>query len=187
MAELRLRPARESDVAPLLALINGYAERRMLLQRSEESLRARLPDFLVAEEGGELLGCGALSELGPGLGEVRSLAVRVDRTGRGVGRALVARLVAWAGEREFAQVLALTRRVSFFQALGFELTDRRLFEDKLRTDCQACPLNVCCDETALVMPAPRPAAGSARARANAAGPGVAWASQAGLRAAQARG
>ena len=154
MADLRLRPAAEADVAPLLALINGYAERNLLLRRSEASLRARLQDFLVAESEGAIVGCGALSELGPGLGEVRSLAVRADQAGRGIGHALVERLVLWAGERGFARVLSLTRRVSFFEALGFEVTDRRLFEDKLRTDCQTCPLNLCCDETALVRPAP---------------------------------
>jgi amino-acid N-acetyltransferase len=163
MSDTSLRPARESDVAPLLALINGYAERNLLLRRSEESLRARLHDFLVAERQDQIVGCGALSELGPGLGEVRSLAVRPDQAGQGIGHALVARLVEWAGERGFAQVLSLTRRVSFFQALGFEVTDRRLFEDKLRTDCQTCPLNVCCDETALVRPAPRPGAHAWRA------------------------
>ena len=151
-AELHLRPAREADVAPLLGLINSYADRNLLLRRSEDSLRARLRDFSVAESGGEVVGCGALSELGPGIGEVRSLAVRADQTGRGVGHVLVEHLLYQAGERRFAQVLALTRRVSFFAALGFELTDRRRFEDKLRTDCQFCPLNVCCDETAMVRP-----------------------------------
>lgn len=166
---LRLRPAREADVAPLLALINGYAERNLLLARSEDSLRARLADFSVAERGGDVVGCGALSELGPGIGEVRSLAVRADQAGRGVGHTLVEHLLCQAGERGFVQVLALTRRVSFFTALGFEITDRRRFEDKLRTDCQSCPLNVCCDETALVRPpllhgAGAPSEGETRAR-----------------------
>jgi amino-acid N-acetyltransferase len=149
---LLLRPARDADVVPLLALINSYADRNLLLRRSEESLRARLADFSVAERGGEVVGCGALSELGPGIGEVRSLAVRSDQTGLGVGHELVEHLLYQAGERRFAQVLALTRRVSFFAALGFEVTDRRRFEDKLRTDCRSCPLNVCCDETAMVRP-----------------------------------
>lgn len=147
-----LRPAREADVPALLALINGYADRNLLLRRSEESLRARLADFSVAEADGEVLGCGALSALGPGIGEVRSLAVRDGRAGRGLGHALVEHLLHAARGRGFRQVLALTRRVSFFAALGFEITDRRRFEDKLRTDCQSCPLNVCCDETAMVRP-----------------------------------
>jgi amino-acid N-acetyltransferase len=147
---VRLRKARERDVTSLLALINGYAQRGLLLARSEDSLRARLADFSVAEAGGVLLGCGALSELGPGLGEVRSLAVREDSSGRGIGRRIVQRLLEEAGERGFAEVLALTRSVPFFESLGFAVTRRERFLDKLKVDCQACPLNLCCDEVAMV-------------------------------------
>lgn len=146
---MRLRKAEERDVIPLLALINGYAQRNLLLHRTEESLRARLADFLVAEEEGEVVGGGALSELGPGLGEVRSLAVRQDQAGHGIGRRIVEALLAQAGERGFVEVLALTRRVAFFEALGFTVTRRERFLDKLQTDCKHCPLNLCCDETAV--------------------------------------
>jgi amino-acid N-acetyltransferase len=151
---LSLRKALPQDVPALLALVNGYAARGQLLARSEESLRARLGDFTVIESDGELWGCGALSELGPGLGEVRSLAVREDKVGRGLGRRIVARLLEEAGERGFAEVLALTRSVPFFEALGFAVTRRERFLDKIRVDCQACPMNLCCDEVARVRPPP---------------------------------
>ena len=147
---MRLRDAREADVVPLLALINAYADRGLLLPRSEASLRARIDDFVVAEEGGELLGCGALSALGPGLSEVRSLAVREDQAGRGVGHRIVEQLLERAREQGCREVLALTRRVSFFEALGFAVARRERFLDKLEADCRACPLNLCCDETAMV-------------------------------------
>jgi amino-acid N-acetyltransferase len=140
----------ESDVPGLLALINGYAARGLLLSRSEASLRARLGDFSVMEVDGQVAGCAALTELGPGLAEVRSLAVREDLSGRGIGRALVENLVAEAGRRGFHEVLALTRRTSFFEALGFQATRRERFLDKLMVDCQTCPMNLCCDETAMV-------------------------------------
>ena len=149
---MRLRKAEERDVQPLLDLINGYAQRNLLLRRTEESLRARLADFLVAEHGGEVVGGGALTELGPGLGEVRSLAVREDQAGHGVGRRIVEALLARAADSGFTEILALTRRVPFFEALGFTVTRRERFLEKLQTDCQACPLNLCCDETAMVMP-----------------------------------
>lgn len=147
---MRLRRAAETDVPALLALINGYAERGLLLVRTEASIRARLADFTVAEVDGEVAGCAALTELGPGLAEVRSLAVRADLAGHGIGHALVEALVAEAGRRGFHEVLALTRRTSFFEALGFEATRRERYLDKLMVDCQACPLNLCCDETAMV-------------------------------------
>ncbi len=149
---MRLRKALEGDVPPLLDLINGYADRNLLLRRTEESLRARRADFLVAEHEGEIVGCGALTELGPGLGEVRSLAVRADQAGHGIGRQIVEALLAQASERGFVEILALTRRVPFFEALGFTVTRRERFLDKLQTDCKACPLNLCCDETAVVLP-----------------------------------
>lgn len=166
---IRLRRAREQDVGALLALINGYADRNLLLRRSESSLRERLADFIVAPIRGEVVGCAALSELGPGLGEIRSLAVREDHAGRGIGRALVERLLLEAGDRGFERILSMTRRVRFFEALGFEVTRRELFLDKLMTDCKDCPLNTCCDETALVR-APR--AARAAAAQEIAGEGV---------------
>lgn len=147
---MRLRKAREGDVATLLALINGYADRGLLLPRNAESLRSRLADFTVAEDEGEVVGCGALTPLGPGLGEVRSLAVREDQAGRGIGHAIVERLFEEAGERGLVEVLALTRRIAFFEALGFAVTRRERFLDKLAADCRACPMNLCCDETAMV-------------------------------------
>jgi amino-acid N-acetyltransferase len=145
-----LRAARERDVPTLLALINGYATRGLLLPRTEASLRQRLGDFTVAEQGGRLVGCGALSELGRGLGEVRSLAVAEDVAGLGLGHLLVGHLFDQAAARGFREVIALTRRQSFFARLGFAATERERFVDKLRVDCAACPRNVCCDEIAMV-------------------------------------
>src|SRR4029077_15646712 len=144
----------EADVPALLALINGYAARNLLLHRTGDSVRSHLADFVVAEEDGAVVGGAALSPLGPGLGEVRSLAVRKGCEGQGVGRAIVERVLDEAAGRGFVEVLALTRRVSFFQGLGFEVTRRERFLDKLRADCQACPLNACCDEVAMVRTPP---------------------------------
>jgi amino-acid N-acetyltransferase len=152
-----LRKAAPGDVAGLLSLINGYASRGQLLPRTAESLQARLDDFSVAvDERGAVLGCAALTPLGPGVGEVRSLAVAPEHAGRGLGRALVIALLEEAAGRGFEQVLALTRRVSFFEALGFARTRRENYLDKLMVDCQACPKNLCCDETAMVRPPAQP-------------------------------
>jgi amino-acid N-acetyltransferase len=162
-----LRTAQSSDVGALLELINGYAERGLLLWRSETSLRARLADFVVAvqetADGEEAVGCGALERLGPGLGEVRSLAVRPDAAGRGVGHGIVRRLLQGARGLGLVEVLALTRRASFFEALSFVATRRERFTDKLETDCRHCPRNHCCDEVAMVAVSPYRIAPAARA------------------------
>lgn len=147
---MHLRKAQDADISALLDLINGYARRNLLLPRSEGSLQARLGDFLVAEANGELVGCGALSPLGPGLGEVRSLAVRTDHAGHGLGSRIVRALMDEAAQRGFLEVLTLTRRVSLFASLGFTVSRRERFLDKLAADCAACPMNSGCDETALL-------------------------------------
>jgi amino-acid N-acetyltransferase len=146
---VRLREATERDVPAVLALINDYARQNLVLARTEESLRGCLADFAVAEIDGEIAGCSALSELGPGLGEIRSLAVRADMNGRGLGRGIIGYHMERAYERGFVEVLALTRRVSLFEKLGFHVTRRERFLDKLATDCKACPLSLCCDEIAV--------------------------------------
>jgi amino-acid N-acetyltransferase len=146
---VRLREATGRDVPVVLALVNDYARQNLVLARTEESLRECLADFAVAEVDGDVVGCGALSELGPGLGEVRSLAVRADMSGRGIGGAIIEYHMGQAWRRGFVEVLALTRRVSLFEKLGFHITRRERFLDKLAADCQACPLSLCCDETAV--------------------------------------
>jgi amino-acid N-acetyltransferase len=149
-----LRAARASDVEAMLGLINGYAGQGLLLWRSEASLLSSLSDSVVAARrtarGERFVGCGALAHLGPGLGEVRSLAVAAEAAGRGVGRRIVERLLGRASERGLGEVLALTRRPSFFQALGFVVTVRERFPEKIRADCARCPRDLRCDEVALV-------------------------------------
>jgi len=149
---VRLSKATPRDVRAIVSLIGAYAVRGLVLPRSEASVEQRLGDFSVAIDDGALVGCAALTALGPGLGEIRTLAVRHDRAGQGIGAALVARLVAEAEDRGFREVLVLTRRVSLFERLGFKVTDRTRFLDKLEADCMACPHHDACDETALVRP-----------------------------------
>jgi amino-acid N-acetyltransferase len=145
-----VRAAHEGDVAGIVRLVDGYARQGLLLARTEASVRVRLADFVVAETDGEIVGCAALSPLGPGLVEVRTLAVREDQRGRGVGRRMVETLKQRAAARGDAEVLALTREVPFFESLGFAATRRELYLSKLQADCAACPRNTCCDETAVV-------------------------------------
>ncbi|KXJ85026.1 hypothetical protein Micbo1qcDRAFT_63348, partial [Microdochium bolleyi] len=45
--------------------------------------------FYTAWEGDHLLGCGALKEIGPRYGEIKSMRTARDHTRKGVGRALV--------------------------------------------------------------------------------------------------
>ena len=66
------------DIHALLALINGYASKGVMLPRTEFEMSENIRDFTLAFQGDQLVGCGALHFYTPTSGEVRSLAVDPD-------------------------------------------------------------------------------------------------------------
>jgi amino-acid N-acetyltransferase len=146
-----VRPAVEADVEPIAGVVAEHARQGHLLPRSAENIRASLPAWLVAELDGKVVGIGSLLEMSPTLVEVRSLAVLPAYRSYGVGGLIVRALVERARERRIPTVFALTRAVPFFLRLGFAVTDRERFPEKVWRDCVVCPLQHACDETAVVL------------------------------------
>lgn len=66
----------------------------------------RQPDVTVwsARENGELRGVGALKELTPDHGEVKSLRTAVEALGRGVGRAMLRHIMSEAKSRGYRRI-----------------------------------------------------------------------------------
>ena len=143
-----VKPA-ESDIPRLTEIVNEFAKRGDFLPRSEEHIRATLPDWQIATAGEQIIAIGSLLLYGPKLAEVRSLAVTDEAQGTGIGRRLVESLLVEAKERDIPRVFALTRAVRFFEKVGFEITDKENFPDKIWKDCSICPLIDACDETAV--------------------------------------
>ena len=146
-----VRVARESDIAPMKALIDRYAAEDRMLERSDAFLRANLADFLVAEDDGTFLGCGALAVLTGDLAEVRSLAVAPEAGRRGVGKAIVIACVDRARERRLRRVFALTLVPEFFVKCGFTLTSLGRLPEKSASECPVCPKRFACDEHAMLL------------------------------------
>jgi len=146
-----IRPATEADVPAIVAVVNENARLGHLLPRSAENIRASLANWLVAEVGGLVVGIGSLLTMSPTLVEVRSLAVLPSYRRYGIGALLVRGTEEQARERGIPTVFALTRAVSFFERLGFRVTDRARFPEKVWKDCVVCPLQHACDETAVVL------------------------------------
>lgn len=144
-----IRKALLRDVGPLLKLINGYAEQGIMLPRTEFELAENIRDFTVAAVGEEVAGCGALHFYGPRSAEVRSLAVRPEWKGHGLGRKLVEALEAEAREHGIESLFAFTYIPDFFARLGFAEVDRRSLPSKVWKDCLRCPKLQCCDEIAM--------------------------------------
>lgn len=148
--QVTTRKAEENDIPEIYDLIAFYAEKGIMLPRSEATLRRQLDDFFVAELDAEIVGCGSLCALGPDLVEIRSLGVLETHQGKGIGRLLVDELVAEARKRKFPKVMALTYQVDFFERRGFSVVPMDIFPEKVWTDCVHCKKKDHCDEIAVL-------------------------------------
>ncbi len=79
-----------------------------------EALRAPDVTFWTAWEGDELLGCGALKELGANTGEVKSMRTAAAHRGRGVGKRLLEHILEEAEKRGYARLYLETGAMPAF-------------------------------------------------------------------------
>jgi amino-acid N-acetyltransferase len=148
---VNIRKAELRDVPALFDLINRFARERVMLPRTLADLYENLWGFTVAEEGGHVLGCGALKFYSQELAEIRSLCVEPARKSHGVGTALVERLLDDAEAYGLKNVFALTLVPAFFRKCGFREAAREKFPMKVRLDCANCPKYSCCDEKTVAL------------------------------------
>ena len=148
---LVLRRAILADIPGITAVMADYVIDGVLLPRPVSELYQSVREFHVAESNGEVVACAALRLLWNDLGEVRSLAVRPDHHGRGLGARLVARVLDDARAIGLPRVIALTRELAFFEKCGFTTVSRDTLPRKVWTDCVRCPRRHACDEVAVVL------------------------------------
>ena len=147
---MRTRKAMLPDAAEIHALIRAYSGDGTLLPRSFADICENIRDFVVAEQKGTIVGCGALHIYGPHLCEVRSIAVSPVSHGRGAGHKIVLALVHEARRHRIDSICLFTRIPDFFARLGFGIGRREDLPDKIFKDCLACPRLHCCDEVPMV-------------------------------------
>jgi amino-acid N-acetyltransferase len=136
--DLVVRSARTADVRSIRALVSPLAERRVLLNKEAVAYYESVTDFVVAESAGRIVGCGALHVLWEDLGEVRTLAVAEEALGRGVGSAVLERLVERARDLGLSRLFCLTFETRFFSRHGFtpiegQAVDPEVYAELLRS------------------------------------------------------
>jgi argininosuccinate lyase len=146
-----LRRATLGDAMGIAAVMADYVVQGVLLPRPLSELYQCVREFHVAEHEGRIVACAALRLLWNDLGEVRSLAVHPDHHGRGLGAALVRRVLADATWLGLPRVIALTRELAFFERCGFRTVSRDRLPRKVWTDCVRCARRHQCDEIAVVL------------------------------------
>ena len=117
-----IRSARTRDVPTIRKLIDSNVESGRLLSKATVTLYEDVQEFCVAElPAGEVLaGCGALHVMWEDLAEIRTVAVREDCRGLGVGHGIVETLLRRARAVGVNRVFVLTFAVDFFGRHGFQ-------------------------------------------------------------------
>ncbi|QOR48697.1 amino-acid N-acetyltransferase [Trueperella pecoris] len=114
-----IRPATARDVRAIAEIVRPYAHRRILISKDLIDYFEHLQEFVVVEVDGEVVACGALHVFWEDIAEIRTLAVKEDYLGRGLGRAIVAELEARAATLGIRRLFCLTFEVDFFARAGF--------------------------------------------------------------------
>ncbi len=149
-SSVRVRAAREADIPAILQLVNGFAAERVMLPRTAESVEDALHSFVVAvDEEDAVLACGSLKEYSPSLAEVASVAVSAAAHGLGLGRRVVEAVEELAVRRGIGELFALTLTPGFFEKLGYAVSDRGLYPEKIQRDCVGCLRRHACSEVCV--------------------------------------
>jgi len=144
-----IRAATTADVPTIHTLLRDYADDGRLLSRSIDEISERLRGFVVAENNGEVRGCGSLEIFSQELGEVRSLAVHPDHHGHGLGQKMVHEIENMARELGLTRMIALTYVPGFFRKLGYQIVAMESLPEKVFGVCVTCPKFDHCDEIAM--------------------------------------
>ncbi len=147
---MRTRKAILPDAQHIYDLISTYSGDGTLLPRTMAEICENVRDFVVLEDNGAIIGCGALHLYGPHLAEIRSIAVAPWRKGEGGGGHLVKALMGEAKKHQVSCICLFTRNPDFFAHLGFATAQREDLPDKIYKDCWVCPRFHSCDEVAMV-------------------------------------
>lgn len=117
----RLREATIEDIGGVIALLEPLEADGTLVKRNRELIEAEIPNFLVLEHDGVILGCAALHPYPDAKSaEFACLAVAAERRDAGYGERLLAACEERARERRIRRLFALTTRTAhWFLDQGF--------------------------------------------------------------------
>jgi amino-acid N-acetyltransferase len=117
---VQIRPAKTADVKSIRELVDSYAAPGQMLSKETVTLYESVQEFIVAEEGGQVVGCGALHTLWEDLAEVRTVAVKKELQKQGIGHQILEAIIKRAREVGVSRIFCLTFQTEFFGRHGFK-------------------------------------------------------------------
>ena len=129
--EVVVRRARTPDVRAIRSLVEPMARSRRIVSKDAVAYYEAVHEFRVVEVDREVVGCGALHVMWEDLAEVRTVAVRPEFKGRGLGSALLNGLLQDARDLGVQRVFCLTFETGFFGGHGFQPIDGQAVEPQV--------------------------------------------------------
>lgn len=149
--KINLTKATLSDINSMQELVLPEVESGVILLRTSDEIATNIRSYILAKDGSELVGFCALHIHTSSLAEIRSLIVKENQRGTGVGKKLIEQALDEAKSLNLQKVLSLTYQQSFFEKLGFfEIPKESLPEHKIWADCIKCKHFPVCNEVSLI-------------------------------------
>ncbi|MDR2811835.1 MAG: N-acetyltransferase [Endomicrobium sp.] len=150
--DMDIRPAKVSDVKGIHVLVEHYANNKEMLHRSLNAIYENVQEFIVLENEGKIIACGALHVSWEDLAEVKALAVSEEYKRQGIGRKMIETLQKNAKELGVKKVFTLTFKPEFFKKLGYTEIPKEMLPHKIWSECVNCYLFPECGEVSLLFP-----------------------------------
>ncbi|HEU4329490.1 MAG TPA: amino-acid N-acetyltransferase [Lapillicoccus sp.] len=126
-----VRRARTPDVRAIRDIVTPMTSTRRIVTKDAVQYYETVHEFRVVEVDGVVVGCGALHVMWEDLAEVRTIAVLPAYKGRGLGSALLQKLLADARHLGVSRVFCLTFETAFFGRHGFQPIDGQAVEPEV--------------------------------------------------------
>lgn len=147
---MKIRSAKVSDVKQIHKLVEFFADNKEMLHRSLNSIYENIQEYVVAEQEGQIIGCGALHVSWDDLAEVKALAVDKNHLRQGIGTKIVNTLEKNALKLGIFTTFALSFKPAFFEKLGYEVISKEVLPQKIWSECINCHLFPDCGEVPLI-------------------------------------
>lgn len=120
----KIRDMTHDDISSVLAVMQPFVEKGVLLPRTKEMLNIQFTNFIVYELDGAIRACASLVPYSDGQMEIAAVAVEKNCSHIGIGPKMIEFLVKRAQERKAKGIFLLTTQTAdWFENLGFQMSE----------------------------------------------------------------
>jgi len=138
------------DIRQMQDLVLGEVENGNILVRDEAEMATTIRSYVAVKTQNNIIGFVALHIHTPILSEIRSLVVKKEFRGKGLGKQLIQKAINEAKDLQLKEILVLTYQEILFKKFDFKVIEKDTIPNpKIWADCIKCKHFPRCDEIAL--------------------------------------